>query len=353
MVPEFSSPRDNVINKNILTVIACHTDSRLKVRALIHNLKYFFELSTSISIINSDQFRSIHLEKKIKEQYKNIIINDYLTDEQCEYYKNSDMNNDLKSLNNDQLREYWISFGKKENVLFINTPRIYFDYLPNDKFVCHGKWIYYLNKIDYNHFNNIILTNDSFLITRSLFDFKELIHPEKDLVALLESYEIKHHYPDFLRAYNRSGTRKILEYYEKNKQNITDFYSVIVNYEVNSSDIFDNVDVLYKVNSNITSNIHFNNDLLRFFLYNRKYPVIKIKKMQLNFYNFTTLPSDFNSIEYIMLHSDLNGFSPTKAKNHFLHFGIKEGRFYKKNQVTSLPKFIERYLTMIGFPLRK
>jgi hypothetical protein len=336
------------MNQNILTIISCHTDSDIKIRSLIHNIKYFLEISSHIAIINSDIFRSINLKEKIQEVYKNVIINNELNDEQCYAYKNK--YKDLKNLSNNELREHWSSFGKKENRTFFNSMyNIYFDYIPNDKFVCHGKWIYYLNKIDYINFTNIILTNDSFIITRSLFDFKQLIKPNIELVALLESNQEKHHYPDFLRAYNVSGIKKLLNYYEMNKENITDFLSVVLNYEINSSYIFNNVDVLYKNKNQHDKNIHFDDNLMQDHIYNKNYPVIKIKKILFNDYDINELPLDFDSKEYKVLNNDLEKFSDEDATKHFLNHGINEGRLHKKNQVNVLPYFLENYLKLIGF----
>lgn len=339
------------MNENILTIISCHTDSDIKIRSLIHNIKFFLEISSHIAIINSDTFRLIKLKEKIQEVYKNVIINNKLNDEQCYAYKNN--YEDLKYLNNYELREHWISVGKKENRTFFNSMyNIYFDYIPNNKFVCQGKWVHYLNKIDYNNFTNIILTNDSFVITRSLFDFKQLIQPNIELVALLESYEEKHHYPDFLRAYNVSGIKKILNYYETNKENITDFWSVVVNYEINSSHIFNNVDVLYKNKNEHNKNIHFDDNLMQEYIYNKNYPVIKIKKFAFNKYDITELPLDFDSKEYKVLNNDLKDISDEDATKHFLNHGVNEGRLYKKDQVNILPYFLENYLKLIGFDPR-
>ena len=335
---------------NILTVISCHTDSIIKINALLHNLKYFMEISTDIAIVNSSEFINLNLEKKIKDKYfdKNIVFNDIITDELCFAYKNKYA--DLKNLNNNQLRNHWINIGKKEKrIISVLKNNIYFDYKENDKFICHGKFIYYLNKIDYSNYDNIILTNDSFIITRSLFDFKNLIDKNTELVSLLDSNDIKYHYPDFLRAYNYVGIKKILEYYEKNKKNISDFLSTIINYEINSSELFNDVKILYKNENNYIKNIHYDNDKLEDYLYNKNYPVIKLKK----FYGPNTydgkLPEDFNPNEYKNLYSDLCNFSDIDALNHFINHGMYEGRYYKKNQICILPKFLENYLILIGF----
>jgi hypothetical protein len=334
---------------DVLTIISCHTDSDIKINALIHNIKYFLELSSSIVIVNSLEFKNIGLEEKIRNAYTNITINDYLTDEHCYAYKSR--YDDLNMMNNNELRNHWILSGKIEKrTLSIPIVNISFDYVANDKFVCHGKWVYYLNKLTYTLFKNIILTNDSFIITRSLFDFKKLIQPNTEMVALLESYEWGFHYPDFLRAYNVIGIIKVLKYYESTKLNIHDFDSVIREYEIKSSHIFDKVDVLYKNSDGHQYNIHFNIIKLKHYLYKENYPIIKIKAFSYrNYYNSIDLPSDFKSMEYKMLNADLVEFSDEQAKTHFLIHGIEEGRFYKKRQKVILPDYLTNYLKLIGF----
>lgn len=222
--------------KNLL-IIACHTNSELKKSILIHNIKYFCELCDNIVIINSSECRDADLEVDL--------------------------------------------------LLELNDSLITFEYIPNDKYVCQGKWLYYLNKIDYSIYDNITLTNDSFLITRSLKDYKELINPHTELVGLLESYEQEYHIPDFLRSYNKAAIQKLLKYYETNKSIIGDINSLITVYEVKSTRLFQSR-VVYKNETKHILNIHFHDGLFYHHLYHLNYPVIKIKKIT-NFGN--CLPS--------------------------------------------------------------
>jgi len=284
-------------NKNLL-LIACHTNSVLKKDSLLHNIKYLYELCNNIVIINSLECKDIELEDKLNLKLKFID----------------------------------------------NSSKLIFEYIPNDKYVCHGKWMYYLNKIHYTVYDNIILTNDSFLITRSLNDYKELIKPSIELVALLDSYEIKYHYPDFLRTYNQNSIQKILKYYEMNKNHITCFSSVVYHYEVSSTELFDNVEILYKNETGEPTNIHFIDHHLEKYLYHLNYPVIKLKKMLFEHNDKPKIPNDFDPVEYRLLHSDLSNFDNVFLTNHFINYGINEGRPYKKNQKPQLPLYLPLYL---------
>jgi hypothetical protein len=273
-------------DKNLL-LIACHTNSLLKKDSLLHNIKYFYELCNNIVIINSLECKDIELEDKLNKEL------------QC----------------------------------IEKSAKLIFEYIPNDIYICQGKWMYYLNKIPYTVFDNIILTNDSYLITSSLNNYKELIKPSVELVALLDSYQSNYHFPDFLRTYNLTGIRKLLNHYEQNKSNITNFMSIINYYEIESSRLFDNVEILYKNETKETYNIHFDNYQLERYLYNLNYPIIKLKKITSNFYNNINMPTDFNPEEYRSLHADLLEFDDNFLINHFLNHGIYEGRLYKKNQI--------------------
>jgi len=224
--------KEKTKNNKILLIIACHTNSNLKINALLSNLEYFNELSDNIIIVNSKEFMSSNLENRIKKRY--------------------------------------------------NKCNIIFDYFENDKYLCHGKWIYYLNKTDYSIYENIILANDSFLITRSLHDYKELINLDTELVAILDSYEEEYHYPDFIRAYNQNGIKKVLDFYNENKNKIYDYWSVVINYEIKSSILFNDVKILYKNTNKHLVNIHFIDDLTEEYLYKLNYPIIKLKKIQNN-----------------------------------------------------------------------
>jgi hypothetical protein len=49
---------------NVITLLACHSNSDVKIRAILHNLPFLWEISYTIVIINSPEFAGI-LENKI------------------------------------------------------------------------------------------------------------------------------------------------------------------------------------------------------------------------------------------------------------------------------------------------
>ena len=352
-IDEYNKFLQNEINDDILCVIACHTNINLKFKTLLHNIKYFLEISNDIVIINSLEYQNNDIEKQIQEKYKGdyIIFNNFLTDVLCELYKN--LYPDVVNLNNEQIRTHWIEFGKKEGRNFgeHKVTNIYFYYLENNNLLCQGKWSRYLSNINYCKYKNIILTNDSFIVTKSLLEFRKLFDLKNiEMISLIDSYENTYHYTDFLRCYNLKGIQKILNYYEENKDKITDFNSVISYYEINSSHIFEDKTTLYKNDTKYNGNIHFDNQKIKEYIYEKKYPIIKLKKIQKTVYN-DDFPIDFDPIKYLELNADLLYLNMTNEELiiHFKLCGMKEGRLYKKNQSIVLPDFISEYLKNINF----
>lgn len=331
---------------NVLTLLACHSNSPIKVQAILHNLPFLFEISGTVALINSAEFAGL-LEPKMVDP--RVIVNDVLPDALCRAYKTAHA--DLNRMSDAELRHHWKHHGKRENRTFgVPFRNLYFDYAPNDKFIAHGKWLSYLQKTDCAPYDHFILTNDSFVVTRSLRPFQAFMAPGVEMVALLDSNQGAHHYPDFLRAYNQAGLRKLTAYFEAQRPNITDFLSVITLYEIGSSHLFEPVRVLFR-SPQAPVNIHFDNAALVDYLMTKQYPVVKLKKIMSNEYPTTDLPPDFNSGEYRGLNADLSSFSDEGARAHFVNHGAAEGRPYKKNQKLQRLPFLDDYLQMAGFPL--
>jgi hypothetical protein len=154
--------------------------------------------------------------------------------------------------------------------------------------------------------------------------------------------KLKYHYPDFLRTYNILGINKLLNYYKENMSNVKGYQSCIDIFEIGSSNLFHNVEILYKMDKDNNVNIHFIDKFTENYLYDLDYSVIKIKKMLINSYNnVNKIPSDFNPEIYKKLNIDLINHNETQLKEHFLNHGLKEGRFYKENQVIETPLYLK------------
>ena len=185
---------------NTLCIVACHTSSDLKINSLIQNKEYFEEIADDIIYINSSEFKSAN------------VIDDMI-------------------------------------------------YIENDNTLCYGKYLHVLQNIDINEYDNIILTNDSYLITKSLLAFESLFNNSTEMSALCCSNEGNKYYPDFLRRYNKTGINKIIKYY---KTNLSNSPNLIQDIETKSHLIHDNsINFLYDAIDNYHLNIRFDNIKLK------------------------------------------------------------------------------------------
>ena len=328
---------DNNLYINTALIIACHTSSLLKLKAITNNIKYFKDISY-IYIINSNEFKG-----KIEEEFLNndfitdhFIINNNLTDKQALIYLDTypDAKILLKTI--DKAKEHYKIFGVNENRQINNSINIFIDYQENTNLICHEKWYNCLINIK-DKYNNFILTNDSFLIINSIDNFTNLIN-DNEMVGLLDSYQTKYHYPDFLRIYNTNGINKWINFFESNKNKCKTFYDMIINFEINSTYIFDKKDCLYKMPVNYLGNIHFDDELNINYIENLNYPIIKLKKIESVSYNIcnnikqksnTELPNNFDPNMYKILNIDLNNLNIKELGEHYLKYGVNEGRVYK------------------------
>jgi hypothetical protein len=344
-------------NKKTLCIIACHTNSDIKYNALLHNLQHLFTLSDNIVIINSLGYKHLNIEKKIKETYNNIniIYNNKLSDKLCDIYKNT--YSDLKNLTKNELRNHWKNNGIYEGRdLNIPIKNIYLEYQQNDTMWGQSKWFNYLNRINYNLYKNVILTNDSIIITRPLDEIKSIImsNDNYEMVSIIDSNEKKYHYTDFFRCYNINGIKKLLEYNEIHKHNNYNEDMLVKTYEIDTTYIFDKKKCIYNVDAEYDKNIHFDDDVYSNYIENN-YPIIKIKKINSPIivkYD-TTFENilDFNPEEYKKINTDLNKVNNNdELIEHFKNFGMKEGRLYKKSQQNYKNHgYIQDILKKIGF----
>ena len=218
------------MNTNILCIIACHSNDELKKETLKNNIKYFKEISSKIVIVASSEYQL-----------------------------------DLKYLKEDDFE-------------------IEILYVLNDSDLCYKKYFFwYMSQnleILFNTYTDIILTNDSFIISRSILEFKNLFLPNIQMTSFLASSILTYHFTDFLRRYNKEGLIKIMSVIKRHINKNMSYFELIVNIEINSMVEFSHseINVLYPVEfENV--NIHFEDDILYVYLYKKNYPILKIKKL--------------------------------------------------------------------------
>lgn len=295
----------STMSKEILTIIACHTNSKLKIQCLIHNVSVFLKISKKIIIYNSLQFRSQNIEQLIKENFP------------------------------DKLH------------------KISFFYIENDCFVCHRKWNEAI-KNEYNllhTYKSFILTNDSYLYMKSKDIVKNFINSNYEMQSMLISNENYKHYTDFLRIYNYSGILKIYKFYDKfikeNKQ--ASFQEIINELEMKSHTIFNKKNGLFEENDPI--NINFIEPYREKYMSDTDYPVVKIKALLGTSYKSNKLPNDFDPSIYKSLNNDLTTLNNDDLISHFLQSGMKEGRLYKNNQIKYPPSYLQKILSKLNIDI--
>jgi hypothetical protein len=278
----------------VLCIMACHTNSALKLNAVINNIPFLKQICEKIILVDSDEF--IANKHHINSRYSDVDI----------YY------------------------------------------IPNDVLACFSKYIYALKHVNIQHYDKIILCNDSFVIIQPLNKFREKMLLDVDVTTLLASNEVKYHYTDFLRCYNNTSIGVIYNYYLKNASRIKSFNDLINIYEIESTRLFERRNVVFDAEESYKGNINFDDTKLHQYI-SDGYPIIKCKKLMMVKYTSNKLPIDFDAEIYKLLNPDLTHLTNTQLNDHFQHCGYSEGRYYKLEQNITSPDYISKALDHIKF----
>ena len=86
-----------------------------------------------------------------------------------------------------------------------------------------------------------------------------------------------------------------------------------------------------------TANIHCNDNLEAVYrnMLARGYPVVKLRRLKRAHYD--SVPTDFDADAYRALHLDLDERACSNAREHFVRFGMAEGRMYREDQTAEIP----------------
>ena len=226
------SPDEN--NKKYLVIMSCHCDSEIKLNAIRNNLKYFSFSNMDKIVINST----------------NLPYNQNIIDI-CNRY--------------DNMKYYEIE---------------------NSKLADFGKWAHVLeNLADYNSYDYIILTNDSYIIHNSINHFFNLIFKYNvEFYGYTDSSELKYHYQSYLFGLRKDVIPIFLNNVNSSKKEINSFNDVISNYELNMCSWFKDIKTFLNIgnfDSNKGKNIFFHNDRLYIPLKNTELlPFTKIKRIK-------------------------------------------------------------------------
>ena len=218
-------------NTKTLTIMACHTDTSIKLKTILNNIKYFRFINNDIIIINS-------------------IGTKYST----------------------QLEMACSARGLK-----------YIE-IPNTTHLDVGKWMHVLKNISIESYNFVVFTNDSYFINNPICHFyNKMIAENIELYGYNDSTQISYHYQSYLFGVKREAIHKFITHYESHKNLLTDYLSVVSNIELKLTHIFQTKDCFLKIGNfyhHKDKNIFFNNDKLYIQLMNHGLlPFMKLKRL--------------------------------------------------------------------------
>ena len=206
----------NPNNNNIkyLVIMACHCDSEIKLSTIKKNLTYIdFECVDVLLLM------SVNLPY-------NLEIESY-----CSTYKNVK----YKEVDNEPTYDF-------------------------------GKWIKGLNTIDYEKYNFIIFTNDSYIIHAPINHFFNLTFKNNvDFYGYNDSTQGRYHYQSYLFSLKKDVIPVFITNYFEKKANIQNQADVIDNYELTMTDWFNHKKCFLQIGNietHKTLNIFFTNDTL-------------------------------------------------------------------------------------------
>ena len=228
-------PTLNVNTPKILTIIACNTDSSLKLNAVVNNLRHLNYLNNDIIIINSSgvEFGN-ELKKKISK------------------------------------------FSVVKQILEI----------PNDCYLDFGKWVHVLNNCDYTNYDYVVFTNDSIIIkSRINCFFNKMIDKNVELFGYNDSTQGRYHYQSYLFGVKKDAVCKFINLFEEKKHLIHGSESLVSNTEILMTDYFSTKNCFLHIGyipMHKGMNIFFTSDLLyQILLKTRLLPFIKVKRLLL------------------------------------------------------------------------
>ena len=293
---------------NILLLIANHTCS---------NIKYNISLS-NISVI------------------RNFVKNIVIVDTKNEHYAKL-LYNDLK----------------------YDSKILHHFFVDNDNYFDFGKWNYALNNINISNYDYVLFLNDSIIVTHIIENYfiyiDTIMSSNIDLYAYNDSSQIKYHYQSYLFLIKALNINTFINFFESKKNLISGLESLVINVELNMTNIYENHDVFLKIGNewNKSKNLYWENEELYSYLLSKNiFAIIKLKKIFdiQKEYKLTIHSKNIDNFDYDFYKSyyELNDYNNQKLLNHFLKIGQFQGYKYNKDFTTMLPKYYRTHLESLG-----
>lgn len=227
-------PKEGDYNTNkFLTIIACHSDTERRVKIIINNInKVSFPGNTIIIVDSNDTFHHSSLKIIIGTMYPDIKV-------------------------------YSIR----------NSPHLDI-----------GKCMFYIKKHYEPLHDHIILTNDSYYLTDTIYHYyKSMTTNNAQLYGYNDSTQSRYHYQSYLYAVRKEALVILINHYNKVSSKLTGYAQVVEHIELKLCDIFSTKDCFLKIGNlpyHRGKNIFFNSDkLYNFLLKKGVLPIIKIKRI--------------------------------------------------------------------------
>lgn len=225
------SPYQN--GKKYLVIMACHCNTQIRFNTIKQNLRYFAFENCDKIVINSENTGFTEQLKDITNRYNN-----------TSYYE-----------------------------------------VPNNNLIDFGKWVYTLsNLVNYNEYDYIVLTNDSYIIHSSINHFLNLaVKHNVELFGYNDSSQVKYHFQSYLFILRKDAVPTFINRVTSPGPVINEHYDVVLNYEVNMTDWYSTYKSFLKIANhglNVGHNIFFTNDKLYLPLKNTGLlPFTKLKRI--------------------------------------------------------------------------
>lgn len=227
----YYSPDKN--GKKYLVIMACHCNTKLKLETIRGNLKFFAFENIDKIIINTSEL-----------PYRNELYN---------------------------------ICGKYNNAKYCE--------MSNTSYYDFGKWLHVLNnEVNYNEYDYIMLTNDSFIIHNSINHFFNLIYKYNvELYGYNDSTQTRYHYQSYLFCLRKDAVKIFIDKISNPSLTIKTQNDIINNFEITMTDWFSTKKSFLQIgNFGIQKheNIFFTNDT--FYLPLKKtglLPFTKIKRI--------------------------------------------------------------------------
>lgn len=207
------SPDKN--GKKYLVIMACHCNTPIRFETIKKNLRYFAFENCHKIVINSENTGFTDQLKEICNRHNNTT-----------YYE-----------------------------------------IPNNNYIDFGKWTHVLqNLVDYNKYDYIVLTNDSYKILSSINHYLNLAAKHNvQLFGYNDSSQTRYHYQSYLFSLRKDAVNIFINRVMDPNIIINNQSDVINNFEVNMTDWFSTKKSFLKIGNyglDVGHNIFFTNDQL-------------------------------------------------------------------------------------------